>query len=154
MIKWTLEKRNIKDLKEHNKNPRRISKHDAKHLEISMTRFGLIDKPIINLNGQIIGGHQRKRLLSGQGVKEIECWVPDRELTSEEVDELNIRLNRNVGDFDLDILANQWDDQFLGQCGFKASEVPTLEIDEVEEKEKPKKLSKCPECGHVFERDS
>lgn len=122
MITWTLEKRKISSLKDHPKNPRKLSKHDAEHLKKSLEKFGLADKPIITKEGLIIGGHQRKRILKKMGFKEVECWVPERDLSQDEVDELNIRLNRNLGEWDFDKLANEWNFEDLINWGFTEAE--------------------------------
>ncbi len=108
-IEWHLEKRLIKDLREYHKNPRKITKDQLEQLKRNIEKFGLIDKPFINLDGVIIGGHQRLKLLKKLGVDEIEVWVPNRELSTREVEELNYRHNENHGSWDYDILANQYD---------------------------------------------
>lgn len=131
MIKWHLETRKISELKDHPKNPRKLDKHQAEHLQKSLEKFGLIDKPIINLDNQIIGGHQRKNILKKMKVKDVECFVPDRLLTESEIDELNIRLNRNTGEWDWDILANQWDVEQLIDWGFKAEEFLGASVEEI-----------------------
>ena len=154
MIKWKLEKRKISDLKDHPKNPRTLSKDQARHLKESLDKFGLIDKPIINVDNIVIGGHQRLKLLKNIGCKEVECWVPENPLTLVEIDELNIRLNKNTGEWDFDILANEWIEMDLFEWGFTESELGINSAEEVsEEKEKEeenKKLKMCPECGHEF----
>jgi ParB-like chromosome segregation protein Spo0J len=150
-IKWKIETRKIKDLKPHPKNPRQLSDHDAAHLEKSLAKFGLIDKPIITKEGMIIGGHQRIAVLKKMGHKEVECFVPDSELEEADIDELNIRLNRNSGAWDFDVLANQWDEHDLLDFGFTAEEFamgPIDEIDSEEPKEKEKQKKTCPNCGH------
>lgn len=153
-ISWKIEKRKIKDLKPHPKNPRKLSKHDADHLKQSLSKFGLIDKPIITQEGIIIGGHQRVSVLKRMGHKEIECYVPETELIEKDIEELNIRLNRNAGEWDYDILANEWGEKDLMEFGFSEAELSMGEAEEVEtpesssEKEKGKK--NCPNCGHQF----
>ena len=122
-IQWTTEIRHIKGLKEHSKNPRRLSKDQHRQLKISLEKFGLADKPIINTDGTIIGGHQRLKVLKELGHKEIEVLVPDRSLTPEEVDEMNIRLNKNTGEWDFDILANEWEVNDLIEWGFAEEEL-------------------------------
>ena len=62
-IKWNLQTLSIKDLKDHPKNPRQIKKEQQQHLQNLIEKFGLIDKPIINKDCTIIGGHQRVRIL-------------------------------------------------------------------------------------------
>ena len=63
MINWKLEAIPIKELREHPKNPRQISKDQYQHLTNLIAKFGLIEKPIINLDRMIIGGHQRLKIL-------------------------------------------------------------------------------------------
>lgn len=154
MIQWHIENRKIKDLKPHPKNARRLTKDQALHLEISLEKFGLIDLPIINTENTIIGGHQRINLLKKKKIKEIDCWVPDHELTQEEVDELNIRLNKNTGEFDFDILANEWDIQNLVEWGF--TEKDLLDMSTVEEdtkQELPHELPEvCEHCGQTIKK--
>lgn len=121
-MKWILQTRKIKDLKPHSKNPRTLSKYDAAHLSKSLEKFGLIDKPIIS-GDQIIGGHQRISILKKLRHKEVECYVSEEPLSQEDIDELNICLNRNQGEWDFDILANQWDGQQLLDYGFTPEEL-------------------------------
>ncbi len=94
-ITWQLKTYKLADLTDYYKNPRSLSEKEFKQLKTSLDKFGMIDKPIVNLDAgnTIIGGHQRKHVLEASGVSECECWVPDRELTEREVEELNIRLN-------------------------------------------------------------
>lgn len=150
MIQWHLEKRLLKDLKPHPNNPRQISKDQQRHLAISIEKFGLIDKPIINLDNRIIGGHQRVTHLKNEKTKEVECMVPDHLLDEKQVDELMIRLNRNTGDFDYDILANVFDVPCLLDWGFSPDELELnytdIETDDKPGEKDPKKKS-CPNCG-------
>jgi len=141
MISWKLKKLAIADLKEFDINPRQLSQEQASSLSQSLQKFGIIDKPIVNDDCTIIGGHQRVRLLHARGETHIQCWVPNRHLSEEEVRELNIRLNKNHGDFDYDILANQWDMSELCEWGFTLAELGISE-DEVDDKEDKKKPSK------------
>jgi len=122
-MEWTIKKFKIKDLKEHPKNPRTLSKEQHKNLTDSLTKFGIAEKPICNIDGTIIGGHQRLKVLKDLGYKEIDCWIPKDPLTSDQVDELNIRLNKNTGEWDWDCLANEWDMDDLLEWGFSAEEL-------------------------------
>ncbi len=134
MIQWKLKTFQVKNLKDYSKNPRKLSKHQYEHLKTSIEKFGLIDKPIVTEDGLLIGGHQRKRVLEKSGIKEVECYVPDRVLSDKEIEELNIRLNKNTGEWDFDILANQWEKPDLISWGFTETEIPTMtELDVVED---------------------
>lgn len=156
MINWKLETIALKELKEHPKNPRQISKEQHQHLTNLIAKFGLIEKPIVNLDKTIIGGHQRVKILKKMKVKEIECWMPDIQLSDEDIDHLCIGLNLNQGSFDHDILANEWDILDLLKWGFTEEQLlgckETKEIiDGLEdEEEKKKKLKTCPSCGCEF----
>ena len=153
MMKWHLETRKLKDLKPHPKNPRKLSKHDAEHLQQSLDKFGLIDKPTITQEGRIIGGHQRIALLKKSKAKDVECWVADEAMAEEDIDELCLRLNRNVGEWDFDLLANNFEEEDLAHWGFTDADRAVFEdVEEVEASEdKPKKKQTiCPSCGHEF----
>ena len=124
-INWTLQQFNIDELTDYYKNPRSLSEKEFKQLKTSLDKFGMIDKPIVNADSAhtIIGGHQRKHVLEETGVKEIECWIPDRELSDKEVEELNIRLNKNTGSWDFDVLANEFELDDLLEWGFEKQEL-------------------------------
>lgn len=142
-ISWTLKKFKISDLKELSKNPRSLNDLQYTHLKTSLEKFGLIDKPIVTQEGLIIAGHQRKRILEKEGIKEIECWIPNRELSEKEIEELNIRHNKNTGEWDFDILANEWESNDLLEWGFNLEDLQ-IDLPIQEEKEEH---HKCPTCG-------
>jgi len=111
-INWHNETRRIRDIVPYVANPRQITDKQAKDLKASLAKFGLADPLIINTNNELIGGHQRKKILESlMGVApdyEIDVRVPDRELSIDEARELNVRLNKNAGQWDFDILANNF----------------------------------------------
>jgi len=135
-MKWKFEKRAIRDLKLQSKNPRRLSQEQKEHLQKSISAFGLPQPIVINRNGVVIGGHQRVAILKLQGEKEADCAVPESLLSEKEVDELSIRLNKNAGSFDFDMLANAFDPHDLVDWGFSLDELHLEEIPE--KKETPK----------------
>lgn len=133
MIKWKLEARKFSDLKKYTKNPRKLTKEQYKNLKISIDKFGLIDKPIVNLDGTIIGGHQRIEVMQKDGNPFIDCWIPSQKLTQKQIEELNVRLNKNTGEWDWDILANEYEVPELLEWGFNADDLfAHSDIDEVE----------------------
>ncbi len=137
-ITWQTEKRKLSDLLPWERNPRQLSKVQAEHLEESLSRFGLVDPPAINTDNVIIGGHQRRNIMGlmkeyGNGA-EIDVRVPSRTLTDREVEELNIRLNKNTGSFDFDLLANNFEVDDLLDWGFEPFELGIEDVvDEGEE---------------------
>ena len=120
---WKAEKRSLSSLRENPKNPRRMNKAMAEGLKSSLSKFGLCEPIVINCDGEIIGGHQRVKTLKNLGDKETLVMVPDEPLSEKEADELCIRLNKNTGYFDDDMLANAWDIDLLVDCGFTEEEL-------------------------------
>ena len=106
-------------------NPRQLKKDQYKNLKDSITRFGFVDPIIINTNKKrkniIVGGHQRVRVANDLGIKKIPCIELD--LTLEKERELNIRLNKNTGEWDYDALANYFDVDQLVEWGFSEAEL-------------------------------
>ena len=154
MIEWTTEKRKLKDLKEWDKNPRQLSKHDAGEIAKSIHKFSLADPLIINTDNQIIGGHQRKRVMLDNGYKQddlVDVRVPSRELTEKEAEELSVRLNLNMADWDFDMLSDRFELDELLNWGFTDWDLQLCTVPDTksaDESEPPK--IECPECGHRF----
>ena len=111
-----IESKLIKDLKPATYNPRQISTKQYKDLKASVKKFGLVDPIIVNKDNTVVGGHQRLKICKELKHIEIDCVVLD--LSKEEERELNIRLNKNTGEFDFDLLSN-FDIDELVDWGFK-----------------------------------
>ena len=125
-LTWHTEKRRLGDLIEWDKNPRQLKDHDAEHLKKSLDNFGVADPLIINTDNRIIGGHMRRRIMLQSGYKPddlVDVRVPERELTEREAEELAIRLNKNTGDWDYDLLANEFELDDLLDWGFEPKEL-------------------------------
>jgi|TARA_R110002072_G_scaffold265868_1_gene424766 ParB-like chromosome segregation protein Spo0J len=114
-------------------NPRQISTKQYKDLSKSIATFGLVDPIIVNKDYTVIGGHQRLKVLNDMQTDTIPCVVLD--LSKEKERELNVRLNKNTGDFDIDILANEFDIDELVDWGFKHIDLD-VNIDKIEEDNK------------------
>ena len=111
-----IETKKLSDLKPAPYNPRCSTKKQEKHLQESLTKFGVVEPIIFNKQtGYIVGGHFRVRELKKLGYKEVECVVVD--LNEADEKELNIRLNANTGDWDWDTLANEWNVEELTEWG-------------------------------------
>lgn len=121
-IKWHSEKRMISELTLAEYNPRQASEKETEDLINSIERFSLADPIIINRNNHVIGGHFRLKVLKTKGVQEVDVRVPDQELTEAQEKELNLRLNRNTGNWDFDLLAN-FDEELLKDIGFSPEEL-------------------------------
>ena len=126
-----LEKVKIEQLEPAAYNPRQISTKQYKDLKESITKFGIVDPIIVNKNSYtIVGGHQRYKICKELGYKEIGCIILD--LNKEQERELNIRLNKNTGEFDMDLLSSFFDVPELKEWGFKDIELG-FNIDKIDE---------------------
>ena len=118
-------KRKITDLIAAEYNPRKINKVQEQDLKDSLTRFGLVDPIIININKErkniVIGGHQRLKVWADLGNSEIDCNQLD--LTLDKERELNIRLNKNGGSFDDELVKEYFDYEELTEWGFTPDEL-------------------------------
>jgi len=131
-INWLNEKIKIKDLKEYDRNPRKMGKDEFKNLVESLQSDGYHQRLLVNQDGTIIGGHQRKKALLKAGYKEsdeIEVLMPDRLLSELEFDRINIRDNLPYGSFDYDMLANLFEPQDLIEWGMPAHHLQLVEED-------------------------
>ena len=134
-----IEKILINKLKPATYNPRQITKKQYNDLKESIDRFGLVDPIIVNEKTMtIIGGHQRYKIWKENAEQSnvdditIPCVVLD--LNKEQERELNIRLNKSGGEWDMDILANEFDIEELKDWGFKDLEFG-FNIDKIEEEQ-------------------
>lgn len=120
----------IKDVKENPLNPRTIKDHKFKQLVKSIEDFPeMIEyRPIIvDENMVILGGNMRFKAMVKAGLKEvyIEQYI---HLTEEEKKEFIIKDNANYGQWDWDILANNYDESVLEEYGLNVW-VPSLDIE-------------------------
>ena len=112
-------------------NPRQLTKDQYQNLKDSISRFGLVDPIIVNSNKDrkniIVGGHQRVKVAKDMDIEFVPVLEVD--LTYERERELNIRLNKNTGEWDMDNLANFFDMDELMEWGFDEDELilPDLE---------------------------
>ena len=125
-----IESKLVNDLNPASYNPRQISSKQYKDLKESIKKFGLVDPIIVNKDNTVIGGHQRLKICKDLKYVDVDCVMLD--LSKEEERELNIRLNKNTGDFDMDILANEFDIEELTDWGFKHIDLD-VNIDKIEE---------------------
>ncbi len=109
-------------------NPRKWDKKALDDLRKSIKKFGLVDPAIVNGASNrmnvVIGGHMRIAAAKELGITEIPVIylnIPDVEKEKE----LNIRLNKNHGEFDFKLLAN-FAEEFLTDIGFNSEELDSI----------------------------
>ncbi len=123
-----IEQVSINSLKAAEYNPRKWDKEAEGQLRESIKRFGIVDPLLVNSAKQrkniVIGGHFRLSVLKELGFKTVPVVyinIPDIEKEKE----LNIRLNKNTGEFDWDLLTD-FDESFLSDVGFSSQELDDI----------------------------
>jgi DNA modification methylase len=133
----------ISDIKLNPNNPRLIKDDKFKKLVQSIKDFPemLNIRPIVVNNDMVIlGGNMRFKACKEAGLKEIPVIIAS-DLTEEQQREFLIKDNVSGGEWDFDMLANEWDVNDLEEWGLDIPNFET-ETDEIlEETEKSKKLS-------------
>lgn len=109
-------------------NPRKWSQEAVDQLTESIKRFGVVDPILCNQakgrENVVIGGHFRLKVLKDLGYAEVPVVyvdIPDLEKEKE----LNLRLNKNLGDWDYNLLA-EFDESLLSDIGFTSEELDTV----------------------------
>ncbi len=130
----------IADLKHPDYNPRQITDKDFKELKRSLTKFDCVEPAVINTHKTrkniIVGGNQRVRVAEALAWEEFPCVEVSLTLAKEK--ELNVRLNKNTGGWDWDILANEFEEKDLLEWGFEEGDLKgknkdnVLDVGEVE----------------------
>lgn len=116
------------ELKPAEYNPRTWDKTAIDNLTESIRRFGLVDPLIVNAapnrKNVLIGGHFRFEVAKKLGIKKIPVvYVNIPDIDKER--ELNLRLNRNTGDWDYELLKS-FDIDLLLNVGFDDGDLSAI----------------------------
>lgn len=116
-------------------NPKKMTEEQEKGITESIKRFGLVDPLILNSflgrENILIGGHQRLKIAKKLGYKEVPAVFVN--LNEEQEKELNLRLHKNQGEFDLDLLKT-FNEELLLDIGFNGQELDNIfSVDETPE---------------------
>lgn len=128
-------------------NPRKWTDEAKAQVKESLTSFGFVDPLVVNAadnrKNVVIGGHFRLAMAKELCITEVPVvyvHIPDEAKERE----LNLRLNRNVGDWDWELLAT-FDESLLQDVGFTGEEMDDifdLEDEEPEQFDLEKELTK------------
>ena len=118
----------IEELKPADYNPRKWSEAARAGLTRSLDEFGFVQPIVANSaparRGIIIGGNFKLSIAKEKGMKTLPVvWVNLLDIQKEK--ELNLRLNKNQGEFDLDLLAD-FDKELLADVGFDSKELDKI----------------------------
>ena len=149
----------IKELVLMDKNPRRISKENFERLKKSLqnNKEFFEARPIIcsNRTGKniIIAGNQRYKAAKELGMKKVPCVIMT--LTEEKEKEINIRDNVELGEWDFDILANEFNEEDLKDWGVELEHITvdnnTEDIEIKEEDLNNLKIDSIVKKGQVYQ---
>jgi len=125
----------LASIKLNEENPRTITDAELSKLKKSLKEFPeMMDlrEIVVDENMTILGGNMRYYALMQAG--ESECRVKICQgLTPEQKREFIIKDNANFGDWDWDILANNWSDLPLDEWGLNVPDKPPLDDDNITE---------------------
>lgn len=145
----------ISKVKGNPNNPRVIKNDKFKKLVKSIQEFPEMLKlrPIVVDEQMIVlGGNMRLKASKDAGLKEV--WIEVAEgLTEEQKKEFIVKDNVGFGEWEWDMLANEWDSSQLDDWGLDVWQNPDDKIDEAEEGETievPKSLQVLPKKEYII----
>lgn len=145
--KQTIVMAKASSLKASTYNPRKWDQSAVEGLTESIKRFGLVDPLLVNGSKDrkniVIGGHFRLKVAKDLGFKEVPVIYLDIPDEAKER-ELNLRLNKNQGDWDYELLA-EFDESLLADAGFDSEELDSIfdiDVDEPDSFDLEKELKK------------
>lgn len=104
----------------------------------------------------VIGGNMRLKVLRDLGYKEAPCKIIPEETSVEKLKAYTIKDNAGFGDWDYDMLANEWDSAELDAWGVdvwqdEEEEQPTLEAKEDDFDEEKDHIEVCCKRGDIWQ---
>jgi ParB-like chromosome segregation protein Spo0J len=129
----------IQEIKPNPNNPRIIKDHKFKQLVKSIQDFPqmLELRPIvIDENNMVLGGNMRLKACLEAGLTEVPVKIASG-LSVKQQREFIVKDNVGYGEWDWDLLANEWDSEDLSEWGL---DVPKFNFDNDEEPEIDKNL--------------
>ena len=150
----------ISAVKPNTDNPRIIKDNKFKKLVASIKEFPEMLKlrPIVvNKDMIILGGNMRYKACIEAGLKEV--WVlKAADLTKEQENEFIVKDNVGFGEWDWDVLANEWDVKELEEWGLDGFPFEDNEIKEKEDIDLSDKIKEIFEviitCGNESEQEA
>ena len=136
---------NIAEIKENPNNPRFITDDKFQKLVKSIKEFPeMLDiRPlVVNQDCMVLGGNMRLKACREAGLTDIPVKMVN--LESDKEAEFIVKDNSNFGQWDFEVLANEWDTASLVDWGL---DIPEFQIPEQESIPPEDKEQLCPHCG-------
>ena len=144
----------LKDIKPNPNNPRIIKDEKFQKLVASIKEFPqmLEIRPIVvNKDMIVLGGNMRLKALKEAGLTEEPCIIAD-ELSEDQQRQFIIKDNVGYGEWDWDMLANEWDVEDLQKWGMDLPDFKETELEAVEDDyEQPDTIETDIVLGDLFE---
>jgi ParB-like chromosome segregation protein Spo0J len=136
----------INEIKPNPNNPRLIKDHKFKQLVKSIQDFPqmLELRPIvIDENNMVLGGNMRLKACIEAGLTDVPV-IHANNLSEAQKKEFIVKDNVGYGEWDFDLLANEWSIQDLDNWGL---DIPAFANDIEQPKDNAKGGTTCPNCG-------
>lgn len=156
-LQWSNVTKRLGDLTPWDRNPRQIKEDQAARLRESFHEFGQVETIAIGPSCEVYNGHQRLNVLMQQYGPDyvVECRQASRALSEREREKLTVFLHKGAaGEWDFDVLANEFDVGDLLEWGFDDFELG------IDEKIAPDEFPEydedigteycCPKCGYEW----
>lgn len=126
-LEWKTIQKTVNELVPQEVNPRVMSNKQMSDLKRSLSKYGLVEIPAIDFNGEILAGHMRMKAMKllGRGEEIIDVRYPNRKLTEQEAKTYLIASNKISGEWDTELLKS-FDLGVLKFAGFDQIELGAM----------------------------
>ncbi|PWJ50280.1 hypothetical protein CLV98_1424 [Dyadobacter jejuensis] len=109
---FSTERVRIADLVPHVKNPRKIKAAEKQKLWERIQKYGMIGIPVRDADGTLLSGNRRCEVIVQNGLGDMLCDIrtATRKLTDQELKEVMIIENSHAGEWDLEMLKQEFDE--------------------------------------------
>ena len=155
LIQWPTKIVDIDELKPYERNPRKISREKYRRLKRKIQRLGFNSPIVATHDLRIIGGHQRIKILKELGAKQVTVSYAPYEMTLAQFKEALIENNISEGEWDVDMLEEDFEEYELEEYGVDGATIKTIKaLSPVPADSQPnldeKPMITCPKCSHEF----
>lgn len=127
-------------------NPRYISEREYEELKASIEAdnlTGVLQMKVYQYEGAwvVLDGNMRLKALQDLGIDEVQCLLVPDDADAKTLRKIVVSANSTFGQWDMDMLANEWDAKELDAWGVFVPEINNVDVDalfEDAEEQKPK----------------
>lgn len=128
-LEWNQVKKQLRELIPNAQNPRTITKKKLEALEKSLEDLGTFKPIVCDYDGLVLGGNQRVTTFLSKfpANYEVAASVPNRPLTEEERQKVILQDNGNHGEWQMDMLANNFSLEVIEELDI-GIDIPPVEV--------------------------